>query len=251
MKKTLALCLILLLACQGCLHRVVDGRVEREEMASVVLIERTDSGVEMSLDPKLEGKVQPTEEHHWKGAGTGSVVAHTPDGKSVILTAAHVVAKHLVQQNEAKTKIRLIMDTSFVVKTHDGQTCKALTIKENDAMDLALMVADCDAGKNLDYTDEPPVASPIQIVGCPDGFYSLGNFFVMDGRWIDHMLVKESDDEKIDLVALSVPVYYGASGSPILWHGKLVGVLSRMNGDYNQMAFAVGIRDVQKFVEGK
>lgn len=238
--------IFLLVCCQSCVYRATDGAAERDEMRSVVRIIRKEIAIPIKLkkdgtpDMKRSRGAQPEER---VSSGTG-VVIETAGGRSIILTVDHVVDAPDVREGEKSDEAWLVLADEYQVSTNSGKRCHATVVKEDHAHDLALIETDCEAGPPVYYEAAPPIGSPVQVIGSPDGFYVDGRFFIMDGRWIGKVNEKGQ-------VALSVPVAPGASGSPVFWHGLLVGVVNMMNSDYPQMSFAVGIDEVLKFVERK
>jgi len=137
--------------------------------------------------------------------GSGVAIAHLKYG-TVILTANHVI------DNRGVSRISVVYDTD--------KTTTGLVFKNDEELDLALVLVPVQLPTLALAKKPPPIYSRLLTVSSADGWYNSISYGYYTG-------IQDTDLSKRSLFKVSGAIFYpGASGGPVLnEHGQIVGIV--------------------------
>jgi Trypsin-like peptidase domain len=177
--------------------------------------------------------------------GTG-VVLKNGGGKSLILTAGHVLATPppVMVNPLGDNDVRLVLEYEDHVYDLMNNDCALRVLNVSEHPDLALGQSECIAGAPVQLASRPPpVGASILTVGAPHGWHPDRAYDVVDGRYLGY----DEDVEKDD--AFSIPTTHGFSGSGIFYKGQLVGIVSLADSTFEHLTHGPGILQVLDYIE--
>lgn len=185
------------------------------------------------------------------GSGSGTVVA-VKGNKSLILTAGHVChdEKEITikdPSDETKTVDLPVIIIDFTVTNSDGEKFEHATIvKKDDLNDLCVLEVTGITGPVMKLASKlPEVGSKIYYAGAPAGIWFPPAVPIFVG--IYDGLAK--DDSPYGKFMFSMPVIGGASGSGVVYGGRLVGVVVQGYTKFPLIGYATplnAIKDILK-----
>lgn len=187
--------------------------------------------------------------------GSGFVVdKYLNEGRveSLVMTANHVAelkVGDMISQRTLDEETQLyamISNVEMVVNTFDGVDIPAypLVTGASDTRDVAVLLVAGDAGVVASLADgPPPVGAEVLSVGAPHGWHPRGQFMAVDGRWLGPVdgSVTGSPEPMGFYNAVSTPSAPGFSGSAVWYKGRVVGILVRGSGEYEELTLLTSI----------
>lgn len=171
-------------------------------------------------DTTLDSIVQLNGDAHGQLIAGSGVAVNIKD-KQYIVTAGHVCAdvSGLFMATDINGKVGLV------------------TIKKIDPVnDLCLLDTDLIVKHSLSLIDrDVPFGDEVYTIAGPLGFWP----FIVSGQ---------ASGTIGGACVVSMPVIYGMSGGPIIWAGRLVGIISRMNPEFNHMALTICGDELRSFL---
>jgi hypothetical protein len=205
------------------------------------------------FEKKADGGVRLVGPGHERASGTGFVVGQKdvtlPDGgtsiRSLIFTCNHVgVIEAVVNPDE--DHFAILKSPEINVYDIDNNQCPGTLVwashKTNTEDDAAQITSDSDKGPPLALSPSlPPLAARIYYVGAPNSFHPSGIFAIIDGRFsgVDEEYQAAETDPKSRVLAVTLPVYPGASGSPVMYDGKVIGMVFSTDAAFHHNAYAI------------
>lgn len=216
--------LALLTACNGCVP-FFHSRVTREESTASVYKIRLDMTVDAS---SLGGADQV------KTGGSGTAwVAANEDGVTYLITAGHVcnTGTELKGQDMFGNDYALpILERSYTLIDKNDQEFTALTIardNDGDGIDTCVITSKGDFGPPLPISnDDPAYGSRGWYIGAPAGLWGGGIAGIYEMTAMGRGQVFGGGHDS--LAFSSAEAAPGASGSPIIFNGRVVGMLTQV-----------------------
>lgn len=181
--------------------------------------------------------------------GSGVVIGKDGDGvsqsiNSVILTANHVLSVPEVGKNYSLGQYGIVevKTVEITLYTTDGRVCYLKPILngvDQNQDDVAIGIADCDAGRIAKVADRSPSRGDrIYVVGHPIGYPGTVVTEGFAGAWSRGM--KE----------VFAAATHGSSGGPIFnLDGEIVGLLTQGMDDFNHICFSPPMAHIQKIIK--
>lgn len=151
-----------------------------------------------------------------------------------------VTAEHCLDTNVGdKTELGEVADVKIVVRDWRGKECKLVPYvhgADEQTHDVSTAVADCDLGAVAEIAKSVPARqAQVNVSGHPTGIFpgiiTTGYF----SGWLGGYEL------------LSCPATGGSSGGPVFdSEGRVVGLLTRRNGDFEQITLAASLKDVKE-----
>lgn len=235
MRKFLILLMTTLLMSCSCVRRFPDpdGSDVRDAISQTVKIFVQIDGTKIT-NGKDGDAVRESYTLKWSGSGVVVAIdARYADGKSLVMTAAHVsnvpMFKMMIDDNDNKS-LFVLEKEKIVIETLEGHICNGKQLKADVEHDVSVVEVDCIAGTKAELADElPPIGAIIMTSGAPFGYHPEGMFIPSEGRFAGIDL-SDKDNE-----IFTIPVAPGHSGSGIFYQGRLIGIVSAHNTEYEHM----------------
>lgn len=238
--KFFSIIAIVLAACSSCItdkygqgtfggHRVSDSEL-RGSVFKIMVTQNIDTSslVEMGLDKK-------TEISH---SGTAWIAGYTKD-RTLLITAGHVCPNLTLY----KTGSDLIGDLpvigtkmSLLGADSEDEIEPVEVISDDDEIDLCMISAPGIFGTALPIANRlPKYGATVEYAGAPHGHFGHGIAPIFDGRIAGRGY--PFSKEHGEFVIIDTPSGPGASGSPVLYDGRVIGVIVAGYKDFwNEMA---------------
>lgn len=254
MKKLCVFLMALLAGCSGCAHLPWTGRTSRADVSESVFQIKND--IEVNPDPycadakdgdgnddsancvkRLHEELGGST-YHFRFMGTAWISGHVKS-RTQVVTAGHLcetrknyeyVTVQLAVKDgmlvlEKKVYQLPILSVKYKLAASDGTETEGLQVRQdNDETDVCSLTAPGDLGAALRIADDDPeYGERCYYIGAPMGIWGDGVAMIAEttfaGRW--------QPEEGPEMLAFSGAVAGGASGSPMICDGKVVGVLDR------------------------
>ena len=191
---------------------------------------------------KLETYTKISDEENvieiYRGNGTGFAI-----GKHEILTAGHVCES----LNEPNSVMYL---TYFDGKSLQKLEEELIPIYKDLEKDLCILSIKNNPLKVIEFANKPSkIWSKIYTFGFPKGmsFVLTSGFY---GYNVDLKYMEEGKKLEAHVTSLSLAVFYGNSGGPILNEkGEFVGILIAIHGQYHHISYTPRYDNIKTFLE--
>ncbi len=248
--KKLIISLAILAGCNPFHHR----EPSREEVSRSVYQVRSDIEVDprpVCADAKdeagnddVEGCVARLYEalgshtYHFRFMGTAWVSGNSR-GRTQLVTAGHLcetresyeyVTRHIVLDENGFRVVEQtfelpILHVGYVLRAADGTEFSGATaLVDDDEQDVCLMSVSGDLGDPLRVADsDPEYGAHCYTVGAPQGLWGGGLAMISEETFAGRIRIKDLPE----MLSFSGAATGGASGSPQICDGRVVGVLDR------------------------
>ncbi len=180
--------------------------------------------------------------------GTAFVVANK-DGYSYLLTAGHICDDSTLYDTETIFGKLPVISTSYTLKDADDNLLTDVkVVLDDDNIDLCMLRVRTNIPEQpIKIADnDPPYAAHIHYIGAPKGHFGGGVTPIFEGLFIGRGELFSGDIECLNFTVTGAP---GASGSPMLYNGKAVGVLTIVSKDFYTEVGAVPHEIVSQFIK--
>jgi hypothetical protein len=227
-------CLVILVsAACGCLRT---GLATPDQISTL-----EESTVKVMVKVYSESADGGSDEDEGGWGGTGIVldkkVDKTSEGgvKSLILTAGHVCrVPFQVEDSSSPTQFVIVKRSEMRVENLQGKLFKAEILFYSMQPDICAISVFGDAGQLVELADDvPPKGAIVQNVGSPNSFKGPDVFFMSDGRYLGEIGLMGAMKE-----AVSNPIWPGLSGSGLFYKGKVFGIVTNVDKEFEHIGFA-------------
>jgi len=190
----------------------------------------------------------------WKGKGSGVIVGHKQN-RTFIMTAAHVcsdmgqVPSTIMIEEENKDKkneftMAIEVEVESVLKTIDyfGNVHLAVIHAIDASSDLCILSTEGVWGLAVHIADEmPDKGVQVQNMAAPAGIF----FPEMILRFHGYYAGVDGNGHNF----FTVPSTGGSSGSPILYNGKIISILTMAYRDFEHTAIGTSLDDIHSIMQ--
>lgn len=184
--------------------------------------------------------------------GTGVVVAVRKD-ESLVLTAAHVCKpQETIKVHPAENvEIELpVLGEMFMIWTIDLDKLPAVPQVIDEENDVCILRVMGTAGQVASIGDrEPPIGARVMHVGSPHGVLNLHRAFVSEGRVMGIQRMSPNPQDHTYLQTLALPSDHGSSGGGVFYHGRVIGVVSRVREEFKQICLATPLPAIKDAIK--
>lgn len=182
-------------------------------------------------------------------------ISKTTTKASDLVTAGHIctTAKTITVSTidyatfTVKTIELPIVSVSYKLRDRDGNETSATVVLDDDTVDLCMLRSEKPLGFPLELASEdPPYASSAWDISAAGGLWGGGVAPIIDLKYAGRGKIWGDDVESLVFTGLAQG---GASGSAIMYKGRVVAVLTEASTNYIRMASGVPHEVVQKFID--
>lgn len=233
--------------CSGCGHRAwspYGGTLDMRELAAQHSMR---SSVKVTIEVKfINAEDAPSSIPHVdtkEGWGSGFVVSwDRVSDHSLVFTAGHVcnVPDTIpVRYGSGDDDVyhAPVLGNSWRVSNLEGETFEAIPMSIDVERDVCILDVSGWAGipAALD-TDLPPLGGRLVTSGAPHGLY--GKWFAPTQEGIFYGMFSVDGQP---MMGTSIPTVPGMSGSGVYYHGRVVGMLTKVRGDFEHSSYLVHV----------
>ena len=170
---------------------------------------------------------------------TGFSIAAT-DVVSYVLTNQHVCSMR--------------GNAEYTLTLRSGAKVRATFVRADSLADICLLKANAVIPPLPLAKHNATQGDKVITMGGPDGVYPLIVDGFISGYYDMHMRQDDDDDGEFEVhfraQVMSVPVYHGSSGSPVLnMDGEVVGIVFAVRGEKEHISFMVPLSEIQRFLD--
>lgn len=181
------------------------------------------------------------QERSW--GGTAWVIGGG-DETSYVMTAGHICESDTVFHTQLFGDLPIV-GVSYSVESASGTTNVALMQSDNDDIDLCTLSVEANLGRPLMLASSDPVyGAEIEYIGAPGLIWGGGIAPIYKGLFSGRGTPWGGEQE---VLAVTVTSTGGASGSPVLYNGMVIGVFTADGREFKDFGSAVPWDVVQKF----
>jgi len=176
----------------------------------------------------------------------GTAWIHRSDGnRTLLITAGHIceTSTHLDYGQFGKLRVA---SRAYTLLDADGTKHEGVkVIFDDDEVDLCMVSVPGSIGKGLRLADkDPPYAADVTFIGAPHGIWGGNIALIFGGKFSGRGKLAKVEFSVFTLLGSA----QGASGSPIFYEGRVVGVLSRVARHLPAVTFAAPWDSLRDFI---
>ena len=182
-------------------------------------------------------------------------ISKTTEKSSDLITAGHVCKSLKVipvsvidySTFTVKTVALPVTSDSYELRDRNGNETPVKIVLDDDKVDLCMLRSAKPLGFPLEIADnDPPYASSTWDISAAGGLWGGGVAPIIDLKYAGRGKIWGDDVEALVFTGLAQG---GASGSAIMYQGRVVAVLTEASTNYIRMASGVPHEVVQKFID--
>jgi hypothetical protein len=158
--------------------------------------------------------------------GTAWVVSQTPDqgGGTDLMTAGHVCANWTTFDDETLGELPVTSVNYSIIRRSGTESINAVVVLSDHVTDTCLLHTVENAGPALPLSKfTPRYGEHVTYIGAPYSYWHGGIAPVFDGQYAG--LGKLFEEDKIPLLSVTFSAGPGSSGSPVFYHGVVIGMI--------------------------
>ena len=241
--KIFPLIFVALFACEvHPIHRVSSPVVNEDARDSVFKL-NVSSEIDLTSLKELLADEEIPNSIKMNSSGTAWVVKNT-NKDAYLVTAGHVCGSDVYHSDIGDFPMKSL----YTIESASGKLkIKADVVKSDDDLDLCLLHVDYDVGQQLEFASADPVyGAEVEYIGEAGGIWGGGISPIYKGLFSGRGDLWNNGNE---CLTITMNLAGGASGSPLLYGGKVIGVITNMANNFHGIGTAVPWNTAKKFVD--
>ena len=197
----------------------------------------------------IEEQCMPVDQSY--GAGTSFVIDKV-DGKSILMTAAHLCYPYNAGQQSPLSELG-ILETRFDLSIVLGESL--LIVQEILVLDvendICVFSVPVDIGREMPISrKDPRYGDNVWTIGAPAGYFPESAKPITRGTFSGEAERRMENGSLNPFFNFTMPAVGGMSGSPIInEHGEVVGIVSAVNSDWHLISFSPTLDQIKDSID--